>query len=145
MAWHINRFVELSRELGVRGALRRTLVYLGVWNAVQFRDVRLKFACDIEQPLPRSTRLVHPVGIVANATAEIGDRVQINQNVTVGMDSEGAPKIRDGVTIFSGAVILGDVTVGEEAVIGANAVVLDDVEPGATVVGAPATEVSCED
>ena len=145
MVWQVTRFVELSRELGVGGALRQTLVYLGVWNALRFRDARLMFACDVERPLPPSTRLIHPVGIVVNTSSEIGERVQINQNVTIGMNSEGAPTIHDDVTIFSGAVVLGDVTVGEGAVVGANAVVLDDVAPGATVVGAPATEVGRED
>ncbi|MDP3767886.1 MAG: hypothetical protein Q8S13_07710, partial [Dehalococcoidia bacterium] len=51
------------------------------------------------------------------------------------------PAIGDGVAIGTGAKVLGPVTVGDGARIGANAVVIDDVPPGATVVGAPARVV----
>jgi len=99
----------------------------------------------IYQLLPESTNLVHPTGIVIGGNAELGENVQINQNVTLGERSGdnpgGKPVLEDDVTIYSGAVVLGNITLGEGCSVGANAVVLDDVEPGETVVGAPAKPV----
>jgi serine O-acetyltransferase len=83
--------------------------------------------------------------VVIGETAEIGDDVTIYQCVTLGGTSpdngvagKRHPTILDGVIIGSGAQVLGPVTVGERARIGANAVVTRDVVPGAVMVGIPA-------
>lgn len=70
----------------------------------------------------------------------IGANLQVHQGVTVGWDyhSERRPIIGDGVFIGAGAKILGAVTIGDRALIGANAVVVCDVPAGATAVGIPA-------
>ena len=85
---------------------------------------------------------------VVGETAEIGDNVTIYQSVTLGgtnpsngVGGKRHPTLRDGVVIGSGAQILGPVTVGEGAKVGANAVVTKDIAPGATVVGIPAKPV----
>ena len=88
-------------------------------------------------------------GFVAiGETAEIGDNVTIYQCVTLGgtdpssgVDGKRHPTLRDGVIVGSGAQILGPVTVGSRARIGANAVVTHDVPDGATMVGIPARAV----
>lgn len=79
---------------------------------------------------------------VIGETAEIGDNVTMYQNVTLGgtnptsgMAGKRHPTILDNVIIGSGAQILGPITVGERARIGAAAVVTDDVPAGATMVG----------
>ncbi|MEE4199221.1 serine O-acetyltransferase EpsC [Erythrobacter sp.] len=79
---------------------------------------------------------------VIGETAEIGDDVTIYQNVTLGgtnpTNGKGGkrhPTIRDNVIIGSGAQVIGPITVGERARIGANAVVTDDVPEGATMIG----------
>lgn len=79
---------------------------------------------------------------VIGETAEIGDNVTMYQNVTLGgtnptngMAGKRHPTILDNVIIGSGAQILGPITVGERARIGAAAVVTDDVSAGATMVG----------
>ena len=62
-----------------------------------------------------------------------------NQQVTIGFDSpEDRPVLGDRVSVHAGAKVLGAVTVGDGARIGANAVVIKDVPPGATAVGVPA-------
>lgn len=79
---------------------------------------------------------------VIGETAEIGDNVTIYQCVTLGgtnpANGKGGkrhPTIKDNVIIGSGAQIIGPITVGERARVGANAVVTEDVAPGATMVG----------
>lgn len=87
----------------------------------------------------------HGMGVVIGETAEVGDNVTLYQQVTLGGVSLDArkrhPTIEDGVVIGAGAAVLGPFTVGKGARVGANAVVLKEVEPGATVVGIPAKPV----
>ena len=81
--------------------------------------------------------------VVADGLVEIGEGVTIGPFVTIGLragDVRG-PTIERDVSIGAGAKLIGPVRVGAGASIGANAVVVDDVAPGATVVGAPARPV----
>ncbi len=76
------------------------------------------------------------------AAERIGENCWINQQVTIGYRNQGKPPvIEDNVTITCGAKVLGDITVGRGATIGANAVVIKDVEPGAVMVGIPAHRI----
>lgn len=72
------------------------------------------------------------------AAKSIGENCWINQQVTVGYSDNGCPVIGNNVMITSGAKVLGDITVGDGAIIGANAVVVKDVEPGSVMGGVPA-------
>ena len=85
---------------------------------------------------------------VIGETAHIGDDVTIYQNVTLGgtnpttgIGGKRHPTLLDGVVIGSGAQVLGPITVGEGARVGANAVVTRDVMPRTSVVGIPAKPV----
>ena len=83
--------------------------------------------------------LIHPNGIVINPSAMIGPNCLIFQQVTIGTGPRpGVPTIGAHVDIGTGAKILGGVQIGDHAKIGANAVVVIDVPPGATAVGVPA-------
>lgn len=87
----------------------------------------------------------HPYGIVVHGTCKIGRNVWILQNVTLGRANtrtQQAPVVESGAQIYAGAVVLGPVTVGAGAVIGANSVVLTNVPPGQVAVGVPARIVS---
>jgi serine O-acetyltransferase len=82
---------------------------------------------------------VHTVGVVIGGNAHIGDRVVFLGGNTIGsVNDRGYPRVGNDVTIGAGARILGPVTIGDGASIGANAVVLCDVPPGAVAVGVPA-------
>lgn len=119
--------------------------YRRIYVAIQFADLKMYTSCDINKKLPASTRVPHRIGIVVGKKVQIGENVQIGQNVTLGGrgrdNTSGHPTIEDNVTIWAGAMVLGDVTIGEGAVIGANSVVLDDIDCGSTAVGSPATVV----
>ena len=76
------------------------------------------------------------------AAKSIGENCWINQQVTVGYGKGSEPPvIGDNVMITCGAKVLGQITVGDGAVIGANAVVIRDVEPGAVMGGVPANKI----
>ena len=82
------------------------------------------------------------MGVVIGETAEIGDDVMMYQQVTLGGTGKECgkrhPTVKNGVTIAAGSKILGAITIGENAKIGANSVVLKNVPANATVVGIPA-------
>ena len=79
------------------------------------------------------------IGVVLHPKARIGCRVLIGQGVTIGGNfGSGPPRIMDDVWIGPGARILGDITVGQNSVIGANSVVTRDVPENSIVGGVPA-------
>ena len=90
----------------------------------------------------------HGSGVVIGETAEIGDRVTLYQGVTLGgtgfARGKRHPTVEDDVTIGSGAKLLGPMTVGHGAKVGANTVVIEDVPPNSTVVGNPGHPVRVE-
>jgi serine O-acetyltransferase len=90
----------------------------------------------------------HGSGVVIGETAEIGDRVTLYQGVTLGgtgfARGKRHPTLEDNVTVGSGAKLLGPVTVGRNAKVGANTVVIEDVPPHTTVVGNPGHPVRVE-
>jgi serine O-acetyltransferase len=87
----------------------------------------------------------HGMGVVIGETAVIGDDVTLYHGVTLGGTSlekkKRHPTVGDRVTIGAGAKILGDITVGSDSRIGANAVVVKDVPPNSVVVGIPGQAV----
>lgn len=75
------------------------------------------------------------------AAKSIGENCWINQQVTIGHTGKGCPVIGNDVMITCGAKVLGDIHVGDGVVIGANAVVIRDVESGAVMGGVPARKL----
>jgi serine O-acetyltransferase len=95
--------------------------------------------CDFGRPLPLSTFLPHPQGIVVGSHVQIGEQVVIGHQVTLGgrdLKIENMPTVQDGAYLGAGCKILGKLTIGRGATVGANAVVTRDVRAGGVVVGA---------
>jgi serine O-acetyltransferase len=90
----------------------------------------------------------HGSGVVIGETASIGSCVTLYQGVTLGgtgfQRGKRHPTLGNNVTVGSGAKLLGPIAVGDGAKIGANTVVVEDVPPGATVVGNPGHPVKLE-
>lgn len=84
----------------------------------------------------------HGMGVVIGETAIIGDDCQLYHGVTLGgvgsQEVKRHPTLEDGVYVGSGAKCLGNITLGQNCRVGANAVVLKDVPKYATAVGVPA-------
>ena len=87
----------------------------------------------------------HGMGVVIGETAIVGDDVYLYHQVTLGGTSSERgkrhPTIESGVIVGAGAKILGDIIIGESARVGANAVVVQPVAAGETVVGIPARPI----
>lgn len=86
--------------------------------------------------------VAHPIGTVI-VPHDMGENCSVIANVTVGMRNKWEfPRIGNRVFIGAGARVLGGIEIGDGAAIGANAVVIEDVPPGVTVVGIPARIVN---
>lgn len=93
---------------------------------------------------PRTKFSYGGIGLVIHQRASIGADCIIGSNVTIGGRSghKEVPVIEDGVYVGTGAKLLGPIRIGAGSIIGANAVVLQDVPAGATAVGVPARIIS---
>jgi serine O-acetyltransferase len=114
---------------------------------MMFRRVRNVYGIELPYSVKLGRRVVfeHQGAVVIHGDVEIGDDCVIRQGVTIGNRSLerplDAPKLGDRVNVGAGAKILGAIHVGDDAAIGANAVVLDDVEKSSLVVGIPARAI----
>ena len=132
-------------RMGIRPKLLRapfSLIY-----RVLFRRCRNIYGIELPYSVHLGRRVIieHQAGIVVHGSAVIGDDCILRQGVTIGNNGlnhpQDAPVIGKRVNIGAGAKILGPVCIGDDAVIGANAVVLHDVPAGTTVVGIPARPI----
>lgn len=101
------------------------------------------FGCDISisAKIKGGIHLPHPQGVVIGKYVKIGKNCVVHQGVTLGAKSEkdsGNPEIKNFVEIGTGAKLLGTISVGDYAVIGANSVILKSVKDRQIVVGNPA-------
>jgi serine O-acetyltransferase len=113
---------------------------------VLYTFVRTRTGCDLAlgAKIGPGLRIEHRSDIVIG-TAVLGSDVDVFNGVSVGKRrpplEDEMPTIGNRVMLGTGAKVLGNVTVGDDAVVGANAVVVDDVPSGATVAGIPARVV----
>ncbi|HEY0760672.1 MAG TPA: serine acetyltransferase [Acidisarcina sp.] len=94
-----------------------------------------------EAPVGRRLIIEHASDVVVSGDAVLGDDVVLRNGVTIGLRNRGvrgSPKIGNRVDIGAGAKLLGPITIGDDVLIGANAVVLSNVPSGYMAVGNPA-------
>jgi serine O-acetyltransferase len=119
-------------------------VPFSVLYKMMYRKVRNTYGIEIPYTVQLGRRVIveHQSAIVVSGYSTIGDDSIIRQAVTLGNRylerPHDAPKLGKRVNVGAGAKIFGDVSIGDGASIGANAVVLKDVPAGATAVGIPA-------
>lgn len=136
----LRAYQRLAGQSGLLCALRRRVIVLRhrFWSAVSGADIPLN--CNIGGGL----LIPHPNGIVIHPHASIGPNCLIFQQVTLGTLAQGGTPVLGGhVDLGAGAKILGNVRIGDHAVVGANAVVLHDVPARAVAVGIPAVSRVC--
>ena len=114
---------------------------------LQYRQIK-RFSCQIsyKAKIGKKISFPHPIGIVIGDGVEIADNVRIWQHVTIGSHGKKGfdqeyPKIKSGVRIFAGSVIIGGVELGEGSTVGALSLVSRSIAPNVTVAGIPAKPV----
>jgi serine O-acetyltransferase len=114
----------------------------GIWL---LKKQLLKRSCQIspKAKLGKNLNFPHPIGIVIGTGVVVQDNVKIWQQVTLGSHgkselNQGYPVIGKNVKIFTGAKIIGSINIGDNSIIGANAVVIKDIPENCTAVGIPA-------
>lgn len=140
--------VAVHRFGNWRMGVRPRLLRLPLSAVYRLLEKWVEWTCGITLPytvkLGRRVRIWHHGGMVLHARS-IGDDVHIRQNTTFGIARKDRlhelPTIEDRVDVGCGAVILGNITVGHDSLIGANAVVLKDVPPHSVAAGVPAKVV----
>ena len=132
--------MRVSQLLARKRILWRLAPYVKFLN-----EILTGFDCNPAAVIGEGIYLGHTNGIVIGDGVIIGKKVSIYNGVTFGARYRGSdekgrrfPIIEDEVMIYTGAKLLGPIVVGRGAVIGANAVVLQDVPPGCVAVGVPA-------
>src|SRR5262245_7972563 len=126
---------------GVRPALLRkffSLVYHVLYKLVQILT-GIELPCEVE--VGRNFVIDHFGGIIISGYARFGDHCRVRDGVVVGLrhvEEKKAPIIGNNVDIGSGAKLLGPIRIGDNVLIGANAVVLCDVPDNSVAVGVPA-------
>jgi serine O-acetyltransferase len=83
-------------------------------------------------------KINHGLGTVVGARVVIGNNALLHQGITFGDKNSGRPVLKDNVTVYAGAKILGNITIGNNSIIAANCVCFSDVPDNSTAVGVPA-------
>jgi serine O-acetyltransferase len=126
---------------GVRPRIVRkflSLIYRILYKLVQILT-GIEFPCEVE--IGRNFVIDHFGGIVVSGYARFGDNCRIRSGVVVGLshvEDPVAPVIGNNVDIGTGAKLLGRITIGDNVLIGANAVVVSDIPSDSVAVGVPA-------
>ena len=137
----LHQVYDLSKELLINKYFR-TLFYHRT-NGFCAKVLRIfyprqsTFIIDVNTKIGAGLQLAHPYSTILNAE-KIGENVYVNHLVTVGEKNGKKPIIEDGVELNANCMIIGGVTVGKNAKIGAGTVVVKDVPENAIAVGNPA-------
>lgn len=126
----LRRYQAAKARGGLLGKLasKRWVLSHRFWSVITQSELHLNMQ------VAGGLRLPHPTGIVVHSNAKIGPNCQLMHQVTL----SGAVVLEGHVDIGAGAKVIGPLTIGADAEVGANAVVTGDVPAGAVVGGVPA-------
>lgn len=104
-----------------------------------YHHLCIKYSIDLDLSTKIGYGLIinHGMGLVIHPQSIIGNNVMLSHNITLGTEKGGYPHIGDRVRLSPGTVIIGNVTIGNDSVVGANCVVIKDVPENSTAVGVP--------
>ncbi|MBE6322871.1 MAG: serine acetyltransferase [Bacteroidales bacterium] len=132
----------LNSKRNIVAKMLKLLVELKMWRNTNRTGIQIKIGTEIGPGL----NIHHISGIIMSPEVKVGKNFTIYQGVTVGRvhngKKAGVPTVGDNVTAFAGSKILGNIKIGNNVIIGANAVVLSDVPDNVTVGGIPAKIIS---
>jgi len=112
------------------------LLPLGLYYRIMAN--RANIFISIKTKIGPGLKINHLFGIVINSRVVIGSNCYIAHNVTIGsVSSSKIPRIGNNVTIFTGSIIIGDVTIGDNVTVGAGSLVIKDIPADTVVVGNP--------
>ena len=137
----LNQLYDLSMEL-LSNSYFRTLFYFRTSGFASnilrlFYPKHTSFTIDIHTKIGGGLQLAHPYATILNAVS-IGTNVYVNHLVTVGEKNGLKPIIGNNVELHAGCMVIGGVTIGDNAIIGAGAVVVKNVPENSFAVGNPA-------
>lgn len=136
----VNQCYDLTKELLVSKYFRTLFYYRtpGLFSKLLrvFYPKHDSFTIDINTKVGAGLQLAHPYATILNATS-IGENVYVNHLVTLGEKDGKKPIIGNNVQLHAGCIVIGGVTIGDNAIIGAGTVVVKDVPENAVVVGNP--------
>lgn len=127
--------------------LKNNKLLLSFFN-ILFHHYKDLYSIDLsyETNIDSGLYIGHVFGIAISPRAKVGKNINLSQSVTIGFASRGKnkgyPTIGDNVYIGPGAVVIGNIKVGNNVAIGANCVVTKDIPDNAVVVGVPAKIIS---
>lgn len=127
-------------------------IYLNISKVVGYilyNRAKIKYSCDIAPTakIGKNFIIAHIGGIVIGRNVVIGDDCTINNNVTLGMknkDSYAMPHLGNSIYISTGAKLLGNISIGDHSIIGANSVVIKSFPEKSIIVGVPARKIHSE-
>lgn len=143
------RFTYYLRKVAFYRTKKRSIGIFGyIYNRIRLNRYRFKYGFEISPSasIGNGFYLGHFGGVVISPSAILGDNVNVNQGVTIGVTNRGshagAPTLEDRVWVGANAIIVGKVTIGREALIAPGAYVNFDVPPHSVVLGNPGKVVS---
>ena len=114
-------------------------------NIANFLSYRLykKYNCIIapQSNISSKIKFPHPLGVVIGEGVTIGKNCCIYQNVTIGQKDNKYPKIGNNVIIYANSVLVGDISIGDNCIIGANSFVNKSFPENSIIAGNPAAKI----